>query len=104
LNNSISLSYFCSTAEQVDKLYHKLKIDGQVHMPLDTYPFAPRYAWISDAFGVSWQIIQADKLQGQTIAPHLSFIQQQAGLASEAMALHTSIFENSQVEAIHHYG
>jgi len=26
-------------------------------MGLDAYPFAKRYAWVNDRFGVSWQLI-----------------------------------------------
>jgi len=25
-------------------------------MPPDQYPFAQRYAWLSDRYGVSWQL------------------------------------------------
>jgi predicted 3-demethylubiquinone-9 3-methyltransferase (glyoxalase superfamily) len=25
-------------------------------MGLDAYPFSPRFAWINDRFGVSWQM------------------------------------------------
>ncbi len=31
--------------------------DGeQVLMGLDTYPFANRFGWLNDKFGVSWQL------------------------------------------------
>jgi predicted 3-demethylubiquinone-9 3-methyltransferase (glyoxalase superfamily) len=26
-------------------------------MGLDAYPFAKRYAWVNDRFGVSWQLV-----------------------------------------------
>ena len=26
-------------------------------MPLDAYPFAPRYGWVADRFGVSWEVV-----------------------------------------------
>lgn len=42
--------------EEVDAAFAKLSEDGGVLMPLDAYPFSPRFAWISDRFGVSWQL------------------------------------------------
>jgi len=37
-------------------MFSSLSQGGQVLMPLDTYPFSPRYAWVNDRFGVSWQL------------------------------------------------
>ncbi len=56
---AVSFSVGCETAEEVDRLFATLSEGGQVLMPLDSYPFSPRYAWINDRFGVSWQIIQS---------------------------------------------
>ncbi|RKR73978.1 VOC family protein [Frondihabitans australicus] len=53
---SISLAVDCAQAADVDALVGVLAADGQVFMPLDTYPFNERYAWVADRFGVSWQI------------------------------------------------
>jgi predicted 3-demethylubiquinone-9 3-methyltransferase (glyoxalase superfamily) len=40
----------------VDTLFRKLSEGGQIMMPLDTYPFSRKFAWVADRFGVSWQI------------------------------------------------
>jgi predicted 3-demethylubiquinone-9 3-methyltransferase (glyoxalase superfamily) len=53
---SISLFAECGSESEIDALYAKLSQGGQVLMPLDAYPFSPRYAWLNDRFGVSWQI------------------------------------------------
>lgn len=56
---AISLLVSCETAADVDRLAAILGDEGQVFMPLDAYPFSPRYTWIADRFGVSWQIMLA---------------------------------------------
>jgi predicted 3-demethylubiquinone-9 3-methyltransferase (glyoxalase superfamily) len=53
---SISLYVRCDTEEEIDAVFAKLSQDGQIHMPLDRYPFSKRFGWVSDKFGVSWQL------------------------------------------------
>jgi predicted 3-demethylubiquinone-9 3-methyltransferase (glyoxalase superfamily) len=53
---AMSLYVTCETDEEIDRLYQVLSEGGEVMMPLDAYPFAARFAWISDRFGVSWQL------------------------------------------------
>lgn len=55
---AISLVITCDQAEDVDRLTGILGEGGQVFMPLDTYPFSPRFSWVADRFGVSWQLMQ----------------------------------------------
>ncbi len=54
-----STSFFvtCVDAAELDRLFAGLSEGGSVLMPLDTYPFATRYAWVQDRFGLSWQLI-----------------------------------------------
>lgn len=53
---AISLFVEFDTPEEVDAAFAKLSEGGGVMMPLDAYPFSPRFAWIADRFGVSWQL------------------------------------------------
>ena len=53
---ALSLYVNCATEAELETLFEKLSSDGQVLMPLDSYPFSAKYAWISDKFGVSWQL------------------------------------------------
>lgn len=56
---AISLLVSCEAAAEVDRLAEILGDGGRVYMPLGDYPFSPRYTWIADRFGVSWQIMLA---------------------------------------------
>ncbi len=53
---AISLYVSCRSESEIDRLYENLSGGGQVLMPLDRYPFSDKFAWISDKFGVSWQL------------------------------------------------
>jgi predicted 3-demethylubiquinone-9 3-methyltransferase (glyoxalase superfamily) len=53
---AMSLFVDCQTPDEIDRLFASLSQGGQILMPLDTYPFSPRYAWVNDRFGVSWQL------------------------------------------------
>jgi predicted 3-demethylubiquinone-9 3-methyltransferase (glyoxalase superfamily) len=54
-----STSFFvtCESESEVDRLFAALSEGGGVLMELDSYPFAKRYAWVNDRFGVSWQLV-----------------------------------------------
>ena len=43
-------------AERLDAAFERLAEDGAILMPLQAYPFSPRFAWLNDRFGVSWQL------------------------------------------------
>jgi predicted 3-demethylubiquinone-9 3-methyltransferase (glyoxalase superfamily) len=53
---AVSLYVSCETEEEIERLYSELSQDGQVLMPLDSYPFSEKFVWVSDRFGVSWQL------------------------------------------------
>ena len=54
---SLSLFVSCDPEEEIERLFTGLSDGGFVMMPLSTESgFAARYAWLSDRFGVSWQL------------------------------------------------
>ena len=65
---SMSLYVRCDTEGEIDALFAKLAQDGQVLMPLDRYPFSDKFGWVSDKFGVSWQL----NLEGGSKTPPVS--------------------------------
>ena len=53
---SISLFVDCGSEAEIDKLFAKLSESGQVMMPPGDYGFSRKFAWVSDRFGVPWQL------------------------------------------------
>jgi predicted 3-demethylubiquinone-9 3-methyltransferase (glyoxalase superfamily) len=53
---SISLYVGCATEDEADRIFEKLGQGGQVLMPLEAYPFSEKFGWVTDKFGVSWQV------------------------------------------------
>ena len=53
---AMSLFVHCEDGAEIAGLFKGLSDGGKVLMPLDRYPFSPKFAWVSDKFGVSWQL------------------------------------------------
>lgn len=102
---AISFLVACNTKEEVDSLWSELSKGGSARMELGTYPFSERYGWLQDRFGLSWQLMfTGDQTVRQKITPTLMFVGQQAGNAEEALKFYSSVFPNSSVGHILHYG
>lgn len=100
-NPSESLFYNASSVEEVERVWNALLPGGQVFMPLGEYPFSPRFGWLSDKFGLSWQIHMGER--PQKINPFLMFVKDQCGKAEEAIRLYMSLIDNSQLTHIEYY-
>jgi predicted 3-demethylubiquinone-9 3-methyltransferase (glyoxalase superfamily) len=56
-NPKISFFVTCADEPEIDRLAAALTDGGSYLMPLDRYPFAKKYAWAQDRYGVTWQLI-----------------------------------------------
>ena len=99
-----AVSFFvnCQTEQEVDMLWKQLSDGGTVLMELDKYPFSPKFGWVADKFGLSWQINMAGT--EQKIFPFLMFVGKQSGKAEEAVKFYVSLFENSRIGTIEKFG
>ncbi len=100
---SPAISFFvaCSSVGEVDRLFQELSPNGEVLMPLDSYPFSERYAWINDRYGMSWQLYLGS---GRAkISPCLLFVKKHFRKAEEAVRFYVSLFERSQIHTIAYY-
>ena len=104
-NASISFYYICEKEEELNNIWNAFSKEGTVMMPLDKYPWGEKYGWISDKFGISWQLALGKISDvGQKITPCLLFTGKQYGRADEAIAHYSSIFKDPMVDGILRYG
>lgn len=84
--------------ENLDQLWDRFSEGGQPLMPLGSYPFSERYGWITDKFGLSWQLILSNPSGEERpfIIPSLMFTESLYGKAEEAINFYLKIFKNSK--------
>lgn len=100
-NPSISYFVVCETMEETDEIWNKLSEGGSVLMPYQKYDWSEKYGWVSDKFGLSWQVSYGKIADvGQKITPSFLFVGEQAGRAEEAMDFYTSVFKNSAIQGV----
>jgi predicted 3-demethylubiquinone-9 3-methyltransferase (glyoxalase superfamily) len=104
-NPSISLLVACDSAEEVDKLWAALNAGALMDIGgSDVHPFADRYGWCADKYGLTWQLYyKKDWKATQKITPQLMFTGANAGKAEEAMTFYASVFKNSKMGGLSRY-
>lgn len=104
-NPTVSFIVSCDTIEEVDDLWNKLSSTGKVLMELSSYPFADKYGWVQDKYGVSWQIMFSSIMKSpQKIIPTLMFAGDMCGRGEEALNFYTNVFHNSKINYLNKYG
>ncbi|WP_316788236.1 VOC family protein [Pedobacter frigoris] len=103
-NPSISFMVISETAEETETYWHKMIEGGNSLMELGSYPWSPKYGWVQDKFGVSWQLYTGSKTDTpQKFCPTLMFTGKQLGKAAEAMHFYTDLYPNSAITGIMKY-
>jgi predicted 3-demethylubiquinone-9 3-methyltransferase (glyoxalase superfamily) len=104
LNPSISLFVVFDNEKDIEAAWSKLIDGGKALMPYDTYPWAHKYGWLQDKYGLTWQLSWSEHHgMEQTITPFLMFTQDKSGMAKEAIATYTSIFPDSKTDMLMPY-
>ncbi len=98
-NPSISMFTVFDNEADIKKVWDTLIEGGKALMAYDTYPWATKYGWLQDKYGLTWQLSWSEhhKME-QKITPLIMFTQSMAGMAKEAIETYTSIFPESKVE------
>ncbi len=105
LNPALSIFVQCETEEELDNLWKMLSEGGEVRMDLQKQEWSDKYGWVSDKYGVSWQLnLPKDYSQvKQKFVISMLFVGEQAGKTEEAMNFYTSVFPNSEILSIARY-
>ena len=53
---AISIFVECESEAELDTAFGKLSEGGAVLVPVGNYGFSARFGWLTDRFGVSWQL------------------------------------------------
>ena len=88
----------------LDELYERLSTGG-VLMELGEYPFSPRYAWVRDRFGMTWQLMLTDP-DGDPrpfVIPSFMFGGTNHAHAEEATNAWIALFDDSRRGALYRY-
>ena len=88
----------------LDELYERLSTGG-VLMELGEYPFSPRYAWVRDRFGMTWQLMLTDP-DGDPrpfVIPSFMFGGTNHANAEEATDAWIALFDNARRGALYRY-
>ena len=104
INPSISFYIICKSEDEIDRLWEAFIKGGSALMPLGKYDWSNKYGWVSDRYGVNWQLSYGGVEDvSQKISPVLMFTGDQCGKAEQAFNFYISVFRNSKVKSIARY-
>lgn len=101
-SHAVSFFVTCETEEEIDSYWNALSKDStNTFWQLQEYPWSKKYGWLTDKYGLSWQLNLTES--PRKITPFLMFDGPQLGRAQEAIDFYVSVFDDSQVDRVAHY-
>lgn len=97
VNPAISFFVYCGSDAEITRLYNEISREGGVLMPLDKYDWSAKYAWVSDKFGVNWQLDIDPINSSQGVVPNLLFANHKMAWAKKAIDRYCEIFPESKI-------
>lgn len=106
-NPSISAMVRCGEAALVDELWRGLTEGApEPLMPLGSYAWSPRYGWLRDRWGFTWQLMHDETLPAGAAAelsPALLFTGERFGRAAGALGRYAAVLPDSGEPSIEAY-
>lgn len=103
-NPTVSFYAIFGSETEMNKTWEQLSEKGKIMMPLDAYEWSPRYGWVEDRYGISWQLTLGEPASfGQHITPAFMFAGEQFGKGDEALEHYSNIFKASERPFIYRY-
>lgn len=102
-NMAASLYVYAGSPEQAKIIFNNLAEGGTIQMPLGKYPWHDCYGWVTDKYGVHWQVESDEINNPQKIVSCLLFVNEKAKDVQAAMQHYCQIIQPSTilVEAPH---
>jgi len=101
---AISLFVQRETQAEVDAIWQALIDGGTETSPLADYPWSPRYGFLTDRWGLSWQVSQGPLADvGQAVTPALVFSGPVLGQADAALDLYRRAFPGARTDGVLHH-
>jgi predicted 3-demethylubiquinone-9 3-methyltransferase (glyoxalase superfamily) len=97
LSPAMSYYVYCGNEASINSYYALLKEGGELFMPLDSYHWSEKYAWVQDKYGVSWQLDIHDINSDQKVVPTLLFANEKRELVKNATSHYSGIFSDSKI-------
>jgi predicted 3-demethylubiquinone-9 3-methyltransferase (glyoxalase superfamily) len=105
MNPSISLFVTFDNETEIQNAWNALCNGGKVLMEFQEYPWAKKYGWVQDKYGLSWQLSWSEHHNmAQRVTPLLMFTQEHAGQAREAIGYYMDVFPNAKTDMLVPYG